>query len=348
MTYGHLETRDGPRTMIVLTRREVCRRAILQMTADASSSRLPQRFERGVVFVTSFAEAHRAPSDPTTCVVDLGSVSGSGADVIASVHRLLESRPWLGFVLLAAHTNPELEAEVIHGLRNLPRLDLVQPRDLGRAERWRSLLQDQFVERHALMIEADLRGACAADEARLFEDPEVKRLLRGAIRIRKVEELSVHAGSQRVGVWRRFKRLWGRSPSEMLSLLRVLWAAHLRHHRHSSADIASVLGFRDTEHCARRLGARLGLRKSDINALRYREIVAAVAVCLVQQAPISSFVAQVGIVLRRTARASAVFLAAWVGGVDVDSDADLPTRVSFELEPTGSGWPPHMPEGALG
>jgi AraC-like DNA-binding protein len=334
--------------MIVLTRREVCRRAMLQVIADTSSSRLSQRLDRGVVFVTSFAEAHRAPSDPTTCVVDLGSMSGSGTDVIASVHRLLESRPWLGFVLLAAHTNPELEAEVIHGLRNLPRLSLVQPRELQDVERWKSLLQDQFVERHAVMIEADLRGACAADQARLFEDPEVKRLLRGALRIRKVEELSAHAGSQRVGVWRRFKRLWGRSPSEMLSLLRVLWAAHLRHHRHSSADIASVLGFRDTEHCARRLGARLGLRKSDINALSYREIVAAVATCLVQQAPVSMFVARVGAVLKRAARASALLMVAWAGGVDADGDFDLLKRVALELEHAGEGWPPSLPEGAVG
>jgi len=334
--------------MIVLTRREVCRRAILQIVADASSGRPSQLFDRRVEFVTSFAEAHRAPSAPTTCVVDLGSVSGSGTEVIAAVHRLLESRPWLGFVLLAAHTNPELEGEVIHGLRDLERLDLVQPRELRDVERWKSLLQDQFVERHAVMIEADLRGACPGDQARLFEDPEVKNLLRGAIRIRKVEELSAHAGGQRVGVWRRFKRLWGRSPSEMLSLLRVLWAAHLRHHRHTSADIASVLGFRDTEHCARRLGARLGLRKSDINALSYGEIVAGVAACLVQRAPVSAFVARLGAVLKRTARASAVLIAAWVGGVDFDSDFDTLKRITLELEPAGTGWPPKVPEGAVG
>jgi AraC-like DNA-binding protein len=320
---------------------------MLQVIADTSSSRLSQRLDHGVVFVSSFAEAHRAPSDPTICVVDLGSVSGSGTDVIASVHRLLESRPWLGFVLLAAHTNPELEAEVIHGLRNLPRLSLVQPRELRDVERWRTLLQDQFVERHAVMIEADLRGA-AGDQARMFEDPEVRRLLRGALRIRKVEELSVHAGSQRVGVWRRFKRLWGRSPSEMLSLLRVLWAAHLRHHRHTSADIASVLGFRDTEHCARRLGARLGLRKSDINALSYGEVVSAVAACLVQHAPVSMFVARVGAVLKRAARASAVLVAACVGSMDFDGDLDLARRVALELDGGGDGWPPKVLEGAVG
>jgi len=332
--------------MIVLTRREVCRRAILQMVAATASSRPSPLFEGGVVFVTSFAEAHRAPGGPTTCVVDLGSVSGTGSEVIASLRRLVASRPWLGFVLLAAHTNPELEADVIHGLRELPRLDLVQPRELRDVERWKTVLQNQFVERHALMIEADLRGACTADQARLFDDPEIRRLLRGAIRIRKVEEWSAHAGGQRVGVWRRFKRQWRRSPSEMLSLLRVVWAAHLRHHQHSSADIASVLGFKDTEHCARRLGARLGLRKSDLNALSYREIVTAVASCLVQQAPLSAFLARVGVALKRAAGASAVFVAAWVSGIDDDCDFSTPVRATQETI-TGDRWSHALSEGAL-
>jgi len=281
------------------------------------------------------------PGARSTFVLDLGSVTGSATDVIASVQRLLAARPWLGFVLVAAHANPEFEAGVIHGLRDLPRLDLVQPSELRDLERWNKLLQDQFVERHALLIEAELRAACAPDQGRLFDDLEVKRLLRGVIRIRKVEEWSAYAGGQRVGVWRRFKRLWGRSPSEMLSLLRVLWAAHLRHHRHSSAEIASVLGFRDTEHCARRLGARLGLRKSDINALGYREVVTAVATCLVQRAPLSAFVARVALALKRVAGTTAVLVAACVGGMSDDTDQRCEDRsAAQEIATTGDAWSP--------
>ena len=196
--------------ILVLTRREACRRAMLEVMSTMPSWR---PLERRLVFVTSFAEAHRAPGGQTTCVIDLASATGSGDDVIASVHLLLASKPWLSFVLLAAHTNPELEAQVIHGLRDLRCVSLVQPRDLHDVERWKSVLDDQFVARHAVMIEGDLRGACAADQASFFEDPEVKRLLRLAIRIRTVEDLSADVGSQRVGVWRRFKRRWGRAPS---------------------------------------------------------------------------------------------------------------------------------------
>jgi len=291
---------------------------MLEVIAHATSTRLPAASERRVVFIISFAEAHRAPTGATTCVVDLGSVGGSGVDVITAVHRLHRSRPWLGFVLVAAHADLDLEAEVIYGLRNLPRLALVKPRELHDIHRWKSLLEDQFVERHAMMIEADLRGAAGVDQARLFEDPEVKRLLRDAIHIRKVEELSTEGAVPRVGLWRRFKRLWGRSPSEILSLVRVLWAAHLRHHRYSSADIASVLGFRGTEHCARRLGARLGMRKSDLDALSYAQVVAAVVACLAQEAPVRSLVARASVAFRKAVRTSVVVAVTSMSGLDVD------------------------------
>lgn len=302
---------------LVLTRREECRRAILEVMAAAPN---PWRVERRPTFVASFAEAHRAPGGPTTCVIDLASVNGSGRDVVESVQLLLASKPGLNVVLLAAHTNPELENRIIHGLRDLPCVGLVHPRELRDLERWKSVLEDQFVERHSLTIEADLRAACPPDQAHFFEDPEAKRLLRLAVRVRKVGDLTADAGDQRVGVWRRFKRRWGRAPSEMLSLFRLLWAAHLRNHGHSSADIARLLGFRDTQHCARRLGARLGMRKSDINKLTYQEIVGGVAACLVQRAPIGNLVALAASMLRRAIGATAVLIAAIVGATDTDDE----------------------------
>jgi len=276
--------------------------------------------ERRLVFVTSFAEAHRALAGPTTCVIDLASANGSGDDVVDSAQLLLASRPGLNLVLLTAHTNPELEASIIHGLRELRCVSLVQSRDLHNVEHWRTLVHDQFIERHALTIETDLSRACAVGQAPFFEDPEVRRLLRLAVRIRRVEDLGAAAGGQRVGVWRRFKRRWGRSPSEMLSLFRMLWAAHLRHQGHSSGEIAQLLGFRDAQHCARRLGARLGMRKSDINALSYTQVVAGVAACLVQRAPISGLIAMAGAALRRAIGATAVLVVAIVGSLDTDDD----------------------------
>jgi hypothetical protein len=276
--------------------------------------------ERRLVFVTSFAEAHRALGGPTTCVIDLASADGLGEDVVGSVRLLLASKPGLSFVLLSAHTNPELEARIIHGLRELRDVELMQPRELRDVERWKNMLHDQFVERHALMIDADLRSACPIDQRGFFEDPEFKRLLRQAVRIRRVDDLCVDEGGERVGVWRRFKRRWGRSPSEMLSLFRVLWAAHLRHQGHSSAEIAHLLGFRDTQHCARRLGARLGMRKSDINALSYQQVVLGVTACLLERGPISGFVDLAMAALRRAVGATAVFFAAIAGALNTEND----------------------------
>jgi AraC-like DNA-binding protein len=316
--------------MLVLTRREACKRAMLEVMSAMPGGRL---LERRPIFVTSFAEAHRAPGGATTCVIDLASAKGSGDDVIGGVNLLLASRRSLSFVLLATHTNPELEAHVIHGLGELRCVSLVQPRELREVERWRQLLHDQYAERHAGMIEADLRAACTPSQIAFFEDPEIRQLLRRAMYVRTVDDLSADAGGQRVGVWRRFKRRWGRSPSEMLGLFRVLWAAHLRHHGHSNAEIASLLGFRDTQHCARRLGARLGMRKSVINALSYRQLVAGVAECLAERAPISGLVARAAAALQRVVRATAVLVAALFGGLDTDDD--LWCRLDAEKEVVG-------------
>jgi AraC-like DNA-binding protein len=314
---------------LVLTRREVCRRAILEVMAAAPN---PWRVERRVTFVTSFAEAHRVSGGPTTCVIDLASVTGSGEDVVGSVHLLLVSRPGLNFVLLAAHTNPELENRIIHGLRDVRCVSLMHPRELRDVERWTSVLEDQFVERHAITIEADLR-ACSPNQ-HLSSRLKPRRLLRLAVRVRKVGDLTADAGDQRVGIWRRFKRRWGRAPSEMLSLFRLLWAAHLRNHGHSSADIARLLGFRDTQHCARRLGARLGMRKSDINRLTYQEVVGGVAACLVHRAPIGNLVALAGSMLRRAIGATALLIAVIVGGTDTDDEIwrlrDVERRIDMQ------------------
>lgn len=316
--------------MLVLTRREACRRAMLEVMSAVASVR---PLERRLVFVTSFAEAHRAPGSATTCVIDLASLKGTGDDVIEAVKLLLASRRSLSFVLLAAHANPELEAHVIHGLGELRCVSLVQPRELRDVTRWKTLLQDQYFERHAELLETALREAGPAKQASFFEDPAIRQLLRRAIHVRTVEDLSADTGAERVGVWRRFKRRWGRSPSEMLGLLRVLWASHLRHHGHSNAEIATLLGFRDAQHCARRLGARLGMRKSAINALSYRQLVGGVAECLTQRAPISGLVARAGAAIQRIVRATAVLVAAMFGGLDADDD--MWSRPEIEKEVVG-------------
>jgi hypothetical protein len=291
--------------IIVLTSRDVCRRAMLEVIAAVPDER---SLQRQVVFVTSFAEAQRAPDTPATCVIDLGSLTGSADEAVASVHLMLASRPWLSFALVVAHADPDLEASIIHGLRDLPSVDLVQPSELRDVERWTNVLRDQFVERHALMIEADLCSACADHGTAVFEDPELRQLLRAAIRIRKVKTLSARTRSKRVGLWRHFKRRWGRSPSQMLSLFRVLWAAHLRHHGYDSAAIARLLRFRNSRQCGRRLGRRLGLRKSGINALSYGEMVNEVARCVTQQASVKGLVALTGSALHRAIHAGALLM----------------------------------------
>lgn len=286
--------------LLAVTRRDACRQALLEvMSALPGWPRLEQR----PIFVSSFAEAHRVQTRHTACVIDLGSVSGSADDVLAAIRRLVTSRPWLNIVLLAAHLNPGLEAEVIFELRDVSCLSLMQPDELRDPARWTTLLQDQFVERHALMIEDALRNMSPVAPASLFEDPEIRELLRLGARVRRVGELAALWGRDRVGVWRLFKRGWGRSPSEMLSLFRVLWAAHLQHEGYASGEIARLLGFRDVRHYARQLGARLGLRKSILNRLGYSEVVTAVAICVAERAPASTLVRRVTAVAKLSSRA---------------------------------------------
>jgi len=284
--------------LLALTRRDACKQALLEVMSALPGG---QRLEQRVVFVTSFAEAQRVPVGRTTCLVDMGSVTGSADDIIAAIRRLLTARPWLNIVLLAAHLNPDLEAEVIFGLRDVPSLRLLQPRELRDSSRWMSLLDDQFVERHATQIEADLRAACPPDQASFFDDAEIRELLRRGARVGRVGELAAVSGRERVGIWRRLKRRWGRSPSEMLSLFRVLWAAHLQHEGYANAEIARLLGFRDVHHCARRLGARLGIRKSVLNSLRYSDVVAGVANCLTRGTPLSALARRAANVFKQSA-----------------------------------------------
>jgi len=285
--------------LLALTRRDACRQALLEVLTAIPGW---QRLERRAVFVSSFAEAHRAPLGGTACAVDLGSVTGSALEITKSIRQLVAARPWLNVVLLATHQNPDLEAEVIFLLRDLPCLGLMQPADMRDPQRWTALLDDQFVERHALMIEADLRHACPPKRSGFFKDPQLRELLRLGARVRRVDDLAAASYSGRVGVWRRSKERWGRPPSEMLSLFGVLWAAHLQHEGYANAEIARLLGFRDAHHCARRLGARVRLSKGVLNRLGYSDVVAGVAACLVQHAPLSVLMRRAAKTLTRSGR----------------------------------------------
>jgi len=296
--------------LLALTRRDACRQALLEVI-----STLPgwQKVEQRPVFVSSFDEAQRAHLEMTACVVDLGSLNGPAHEIAAAIHQLVGARPWLNVILVAPHMNPDVETEVIFRLRDVRCLGLVQPRELRDAERWQAVLQDQFVERHAMLIEADLRDACPPKLASFFEDPQIQELLRLGAHLRRVADLAIASGRERSGVWRRFKQRWGHSPSEMLSLFRVLWAAHLRHEGYANLEIARLLGFRDAHHYARRLGARLRLPKSVLNGLGYSDVVASVADCLVRRVPANTFGRRAAAKLKRT-RSSALFLSnPWKG-----------------------------------
>jgi hypothetical protein len=280
-----------PQLLLALTRNPASKQALLEVMSALPGS---QGTTPRVVFVATFAEAHLAPPELTACAIDLTSVSGPAEEILASIRRLVGARPWLNVVLLVQHHHPDLEAEVIFGLRDLPGLALMQPGELRDVERWSGLLRDQFVERHALMIEADLQEASPARGAVFFQDPQVRELLRLGARVRRVSDLAAVAGRDRVGMWRRFKRRWGRSPSEMLALFRVVWSAHLQHHGHTNGEIARLLGFLDAHHYARRLGARLGLSKTLLNGLTYSDVLSGVAASLARHESVS-------VLLRRAA-----------------------------------------------
>jgi hypothetical protein len=292
---GTTPSKEYRRLLVALTRRDACRQALLEVLPAIPGWR---GVEKRTVFVGSFAEAHRVAAGRTACLVDLGSVIGSADDIIAAIRRLLSSRPWLNIVLLAAHVNPDLEAEVLFGLRDVPSLSLVQPGELGDPARWTNLLDDQFVERHVSKIEADLRAACLPERASMFDDAEIRDLLRRGARVARVGAVAAASGRARVGIWRRLKRRWGRSPSEILSLFRVLWSAYLHQEGYANAEIARLLGFRDGHHAARQLGARLGLRKSTLNSLAYPDVVASVAACLTQGASASTLLRRAATLLK--------------------------------------------------
>ena len=67
--------------LLALTRRDVCRQAIMEVLPAVPGW---QRAEQRPTFVTSFAEAQRASAGRTACLVDLGSVIGSADDIMAS------------------------------------------------------------------------------------------------------------------------------------------------------------------------------------------------------------------------------------------------------------------------
>jgi len=98
--------------------------------------------------------------------------------------------------------------------------------------------------------------------ATFFNDTEVRQLLRIATTTRTVGELSTRIDRNRTNLYRRFKRRLGRSPKEVLALLRLVWAARLREDGRTPAQIASFLGFKDTDQAGLRLGSKLGLKKA--------------------------------------------------------------------------------------
>src|SRR6266513_2578891 len=69
------------------------------------------------------------------------------------------------------------------------------------------------------------------------------------------------------------------APDDLLALMRLVWAARRRDDGRTRAQIASFLGFRDTDHAGLRLGKKLGLKKEQINAVPYDELVKWVAAC---------------------------------------------------------------------
>ena len=88
---------------------------------------------------------------------------------------------------------------------------------------------------------------------------------------------------ERLTVRRDHKRRLGRSPDDLLALFRLLWARPLDAEGRTAAQVAHFLGFENADQCARRLGYKFGLKKSDIYLLRYEVVVAWVAECCTTQ-----------------------------------------------------------------
>ncbi len=94
-----------------------------------------------------------------------------------------------------------------------------------------------------------------------------------------MSDLGAEIGRNRTELTRGFQRRIGRAPKDLLALMRLVWAARLREDGRTPAQIASFLGFRDTDHAGLRLGKKLGLKKEQINAVPYDELVKWVAAC---------------------------------------------------------------------
>lgn len=310
--------------MLVMTTRDECRAAMMTVVGAIPNWR---SLESRLILVRSFGEAHRALLDNTessdqTMVVDLGSIGRRGDELVRGLWALRADYPWLTVVLLSPLLNPDLEVQAIHALRTLSYV-LVERDDMSNVARWKDLLHNTFVELRAAQIEADLM-VVSADAAAFFNDPDVRQLLRVATTARTVAELGTQLGCDRTELNRRFQRRIGRAPKEVLALFRLVWAVHLRVDGRTPAQIASFLGFKDTDHCALLLGRKLGLKKEQINNLAYDELVQCVAhSCTSQRTTrvkrlVSTLVRKARAILRRGMATAAIAVAAcsWDGSAD--------------------------------
>src|SRR6266550_5533199 len=91
------------------------------------------------------------------------------------------------------------------------------PRTWPNNDRWKALLRNTFVELRAAQIEADLMVVSPAAAA-FFNDPEIRRVLRIATRVRSVTDLSEQDGRHRTKLTRNFQRRLGRAPKDLLAL----------------------------------------------------------------------------------------------------------------------------------
>jgi len=324
--------------MIVLTNREACRTDMRIVVTSIPNWRTP---ETRIAFADTFADVHRLVLRETNMtdqlvVIDLGSIGRRGDELRHVMYAMREAHPWLNIALLSPLLDPEIEVHAIDSVRSITHVTVVQHDDMTNVTYWKELLRNVFLELRAAQIEADLMVVGVGAAAAFFDDPEVRLLLRAATVARSVSDLIPRFAPNRVTLNRRFKRRLGRSPKELLALFRLLWAACLRADGRTPAQIAHFLGYRDTDHAGMLLGRKLGLKKEQINALGYPELVKWVAECCTAQrhASVKELATQVArkvrAALKRSATSAALavvaLLGANCGGEDLAEDVDRGMR----------------------